>query len=197
MSTPINSMSQPPRQDGWDKSMNLLSSCGKFAGMSTAIVCIILIVCFCGIGIYFFRKKDKTVYNSVSATITLANCSQVVNRNGNRTTISYNCALQVKYTVDGKEYTASLTSDDTVHNANETITIYYDVSNPNNVVYSYIKNKSMGQIMIGAGACFIVLLIIHLILMKKSEWYNRIHCINTVSSVVGSSFRGNNNYLPF
>ena len=175
---------------GLDKGLAASASCGKFVGLSGAVVCAIIIVILCGFGIFFYRKKVTTVYNKVSATILDAKCSQVMNNSGhNHTYITYNCELKVKYTVDGKEYQNNVTSNDTVHNVGETREIYYNVANPNEIVYTYVTSKSIGEILIGVGSCFVILLIIHILLTMKSGWYNRLQCLSAASNIIASPFR--------
>jgi len=173
---------------GWDKAMGYSAKCGKFVGLSGAVICAIIIVILCGFGIFLYRKKATTVYNTVNATILEANCSQVISESGKTKSVSYNCALKVKYTIDGKEYQNTVTSNDTVHNIGETINIYYNTANPNEIVYSYITSKSIGKILIGVGSCFILVLIIHIVLTMKSEWYNRLQCLSAASNIIASPF---------
>ena len=101
---------QPQGQSGWDKAMGYSAKCGKFVGLSGGVVCAIIIIILCGVGIFFYRKKVTVVYNNVSATILEANCSQVISQSGKTKSISYSCKLKVKYTVDGKEYQNTVTS---------------------------------------------------------------------------------------
>jgi len=178
-----------PGQSGWDKGLQASASCGKFVGLSGAVIFVIIIIILCGLGIFFYRKKVSTVYNTVQATIIEANCSQVVSGNTKNSSVSYNCALKVKYTIDGEEYQKSITSNDTVHNVGEVREIYYNAENPNDIKYSYITNQNLGKILIGVGSSFIVLLSVHIVLIMKSEWYNRLQCIGAVSSAIASPFR--------
>lgn len=176
-------------QSGWDKGLQASASCGKFVGLSGGVVLAVIIVVLCGIGIFFYRKKVTAVYNTVNATILEATCSQVLNTTGhNRTSVSYNCTLKVKYTVDGKEYQNTVVSTDNYHNVGETRQIYYNTANPNDIVYSYITNKNIGKILIGVGSSFVILLIIHIVLTMKSEWYNRLQCLSAVSHTIAAPF---------
>lgn len=174
---------------GWDKAMVYSASCGKFVGLSGGVVCAILIIILCAIGIFLYRKKVTSVYNKVSATIVSANCTQYVSGSKNNSTIKYNCVLKVRYNIGDVEYENTLTSTDNFHNSGEIRDIYYNVSNPNDIQYSYITDKSMGKIFIAAGSCFIILLAIHIVLTLKSEWYNRLQCLSATSNIVASPFR--------
>ena len=174
---------------GWDKAMGYSASCGKFVGLSGGVVCAILVIILCAVGIFFYRKKSSAVYSTVSATIVDAKCTQYTATSGRNTVIKYNCELKLKYTINGVEYNNSLSSSDTVHNVGETREIYYNVANPNDILYSYITNKHLGEILMGVGSCFVILLTIHIVLTMKSEWYNRLQCLNAVSSAVASPFR--------
>jgi hypothetical protein len=180
---------QQPGQSGWDKAMGYSASCGKFVGLSTAVISVILIIIFCWVGIYFYRKKSTVVYDKVSATITEANCTQQITDTGRNRNVTYKCSLKVKYTVNNTEYENTVVSGDGVHNIGEVVSIYYNVENPNNVVYSYISNKNLGKILIGVGSSVVLLFVIHIVLTMKSKWYNRLQCIGAVSSTVSSAFR--------
>jgi hypothetical protein len=175
---------QPQGQSGWDKAMGYSAKCGKFVGLSGGVVCAIIIIILCGFGIFFYTKKSPTVYNTVNATILEANCSQVISQFSKSRSVSYMCVLKVKYTIDGKEYQNTVTSNDSLHNIGETREIYYNIANPNDIVYSHINNKSMGKILMGIGSCVVILLSIHIVLTMKSEWYNRLQCVGAVSSVI-------------
>lgn len=181
--------SQQPGQSGWDKAMGYSASCGKFVGISTAVISVILIIICCCIGMYLYRKKSTAVYDKVSATITEANCTQVVSGNSRNSNITYNCALKVKYTLNNTNYENTVISNNTVHNIGETISIYYNVTNPNDIKYSYITNQNLGKIFIGVGSSVVLLFVIHIVLTMKSEWYNRLQCIGAVSNTVSSAFR--------
>ncbi len=180
---------QQPGQSGWDKGMGYAKSCGKFVGLSSGVVCAIIIVILCAVGIMFYRKKSTVVYNTVQATVLEANCSQVVNNTGKSRSVSYNCALKVKYTINDVSYENTLMTNDTVYNVNQIMTIYYNTQDPNDIKASYITNQNLGKILIGVGSSFVLLLIIHIVLTMKSEWYNRLQCFGAVSSTVSSAFR--------
>ena len=179
---------QPQGQSGWDKGLQASASCGKFVGLSGGVICAIIIVILCGIGMFFYRKKVTTVYNTVQATILDAKCSQVLSQNGKSTSVSYNCLLKVKYNINGEEYQNTVTSNDTIHNVGESREIYYNTVNPNDVLYSHITDKSIGKIFIGIGSSFVILLIIHIVLTMKSEWYNRLQCLSAVSHTIAAPF---------
>lgn len=174
---------------GWDKAMGYSASCGKFVGLSGGVVSAIIIIILCGVGIFFYRKKATSVYNTVPATIVDAKCTQYFTTSGRQSTIKYNCELKVKYTINGEEYQNMLSSDDYIHNVGETREIYYNTTNPNDIKYSYITNKNLGKIFIGVGSCVVILLAVHIVLTMKSEWYNRLQCLSAVSSAVAAPFR--------
>jgi hypothetical protein len=179
----------PQTSSTMDKVMNQSVKCGKFAGISSGVICIIIILIFCGVGIKMYNTKNNAVYQQVPATVTEANCSQVVSSSGRSTSISYNCSLKVKYNINGEEYLNTVVSNDTVHNVNEVINLYYNTENPNDIKYSYMTNQNMGKILIGVGASFVLLFTIHVVLTMKSDWYNRFACLGAVSKAVGFGFR--------
>lgn len=190
ISGPIIIQAAPQGQSGWDKGLAASASCGKFVGLSGGVVCAIIVVVLCAVGIFFYRKKNTAIYNQVSAVVTSANCAQEVHSNGKSTSITYNCALKVKYTVNNVQYENSLVTDTgSTHNVNETMTIYYNTQDPNDIKASYITNQSLGEILIGIGSLCLIFLIIHVVLTMKSEWYNRLQCLGAVSNTVSSAFR--------
>jgi hypothetical protein len=96
---------------------------------------------FIAVGIYleFFNKNKHT--KDILATVTDANCTSVATRNS----VDINCALNIKYTVNDKEYKGFVNTNDTTHIKDSTVTVYIDPENPSDVSMQSLKSdKNMG-----------------------------------------------------
>lgn len=163
-----------------------LIKCGKFASIIQIVCSVLCILIIGGLGFFMYQKKDNNL--ETKATVTGVVCRQeIVNSGRNRTRVQTKCTMNVKYTVDGKEYTGIVDTTETTHKTNDIITIKYDSTNPSVVSYKQLTNKSTGMILLGVASFIVILMIIHIILMKKSDWYKRIMCINMASNVVSSA----------
>jgi hypothetical protein len=129
-------------------------------------------------------KKNSTdasgnpLYKKTTAIVKDAKCVTIYRRN----MISYNCNLKLEYVVDNVTNTTFYNTSDKSHNVGDKIDIYYNSNNVSDIKLSNVPNKTTGSILLGIGGCFIILLILHIILMKKSAWYNRILCFNAMTS---------------
>lgn len=102
-------------------------------------------------GVYLIFK-DTSNYGKTLAKIVQATCWPA---NANRT--SYNCALNLVYNIDGREYNAQLSTNDKLYNRDELIEITYNKTNPVNME-KYIDYKKIGWILIGIGS-FLILMV--------------------------------------
>jgi hypothetical protein len=96
---------------------------------------------FIAVGIYleFFDKNKHT--KDILATVVDANCTSVATRDN----VNINCALNIKYTVDGKEYKGFVNTNDTTHVKDNIIRVYIDPANPSDVsMQSLSADKTMG-----------------------------------------------------
>ena len=189
-----SSLSRVPEASGLSSVGNFLDKCGKILGWGCAIVCVIVIA----ILIYMAVKTSKEVTNaydnsvSVAATVTqvvnnVCNVSQVTNRKrgmiGSRTYTTnniYDCNLMVSYTVNNKEFTNSLHTNDVNYKVGDKVNILVKQNDPMTINYSDDINKknSSYKVYMGTAICLAVLTVIHIVLMKKSETYRGIVCIN-------------------
>jgi hypothetical protein len=165
-----------------------LLKCGKFASIIQIVCSVLCIIIFGGFGFFMYLKKDNRL--ETKATITNVNCRQeVVNSGGRRggSRIETKCIMDVKYSVDGKEYTGVVDTTETIHKKDEIITIKYEPTNPTIISYKQITNKSLGMIMLGVASVIILFMIIHIVLVKKSDWYKRIMCLQLAGNVISST----------
>jgi hypothetical protein len=166
-----------------------LLKCGNFASIIQIVCSVLFIIIFGGIGVYMYQKKDNRL--ETQATVTNVNCRQeVVNSGGRRggTRIETKCIMDVKYNVDGKEYTGIVDTSETIHKTNDIITIKYDSTNPNVISYKQLSNRTIGMILMAIGSFIILLLSLHIVLLQVSDWYKRLLCIQMVGSAVSSAF---------
>ncbi len=185
---PMSPMAQPMTQqsDTLGKIDKGLLQCGKFASIMQIVCSVLCIVIIGGIGFFMYNKKDNNL--ETKATVTGVVCKQEMVRNSrNKSSIQTKCTMNVKYTVGGKDYTGIVETTETTHKTNDEITIKYDSNNPAVISYKQLSNKSTGMILLGVACFIIILMIIHIILMKKSDWYKRIMCINMATNVVSSA----------
>ena len=163
-----------------------LIKCGKFASIIQIVCSVLCILIIGGIGFFMYNKKDNNL--ETKATVTEVVCRQeTVRTSRNRTSIQTKCTMNVKYTVDGKDYTGIVETTETTHKTNDVITIKYDSTNPSVISYKQISNKNAGMILLGVASFIVILMIIHIILMNKSDWYKRIMCVNMAANVVSSA----------
>ena len=170
-----------------------LLKCGKFASIIQIVCSVLCIVIFGGLGFFMYQKKDNSL--ETQATVTNVVCRQeTVTDSKNRRRTETKCTMNVKYTVDGKEYAGIVDTTETTHKINDIITIKYDSTNPSVISYKQLSNKSTGMILLGVASFIVILMIIHILLMKNSDWYKRIMCINMASNVVSSAMSPFGNY---
>jgi len=119
----------------------------------------ILAIVFIIIGIVLIFSK-KIVRKTVDAIVTSVNC---VNSNNNE------CNIGVTYTIDGVKYNSSLNSNN--QNINSTITVYYDVNNPNDISTSDESSKLMGGLFIAGGIFLFVIVYLVYYFAHKSKTF--------------------------
>ena len=85
--------------------------------------------------------------------------------------VKYNCILNVKYTVNGKDYTQTLTTTNSNlnYNTGDSILIYYDPKNPSNSGLTSDTTKTLGYILLIAAPFVILLPWVWVYITKKSK----------------------------
>lgn len=109
----------------------------------------------CTIGFFiiiysFYLLFHKTLRTSnITAVITDVNCSKVIHLSS----LTWNCYFKAKYQIGDKTYTNNFrtTGTDTIKNINDTITLYYDPNNVNNIDISVDNPRKFGFIMLAIG----------------------------------------------
>jgi predicted permease len=168
----------------FDRVDNMLVQCGTFSGAIQIVCSVIFIIIFCGLGYYFFNKKDTKV--KTQATVVHGECKTYSVKSGNSSRMQTDCVLDIEFKVGDKIIQQKLITNDKMHSKGEIIDIKYDPANPLDVEYNQIESKTLGMILGGIGSLFVICLIIHIVLMRVSDWYKRLMCVN----MIGSAFRG-------
>jgi uncharacterized membrane protein len=126
----------------------------KFKTSITSVIGVIISIVLIIAGLYFkFKEKSP----ETDAKVTRAQCNQQFIPNNQ--TIVYNCNLDLKYTINNKEYTNKLMIDNAKFNYTEgnTLKINYDSSNPNSIS-EYTDNNTMSYLLIVGGVVLIIAL---------------------------------------
>ena len=168
----------------FDKVDNMLVDCGSFAGIMQIVCSVILILCFCGFGYFFFSKKETRV--NTSAIVLHGECKTYSVKSGNSSRMQTDCMLDIQYKVGEEMVQQKITTVDKIHTKDEIIQVKYDPLNPLDVVYNEVESRTVGLILFGIGALFVLFLIIHVVLLNVSDWYKRLMCLN----MIGSAFSG-------
>jgi hypothetical protein len=157
-----------------------LLKCGKLASGIYLVLGIIISIALIGFGYYMYSKTDNM--NEVQAIVTDVQCSYNYDTKRRRNVAS--CVLLVKYMVNNAEYTSRVQTQEEQHYTDEKITIKYDTTNPRKVSYKQMSNNQIGKYIMIAGVIMALLTGLHTYLMKTSDWYKRIVCVNIVGDVL-------------
>jgi len=143
------------------------------------IISIVLFV----IAIAIIRKK-KVYTQAVTAKVTNSACSLV---SGNNTTM-YKCDIDIEYSVNEKDYVASLSKTSNIKYVKDSkIEIYYEKNNPENSSSSKDSNVA-SYILIPVGLIIIAIVVVNFILVRKYKGYAAISGGVTAASMIGRSF---------
>lgn len=120
---------------------------GQFMALLALIVGSIVSSILLLVSLYLLTRTSN--YKSTSATVvSVTSCSNVSSSSSyenNKELIQ--CQVAFKYTVDSKEYTNTITTGP--QNVGSTVTLRYDVKNPNNVTNNLISKGILGWIFFG------------------------------------------------
>lgn len=122
--------------------------------------------------IYFGFKLRNSVdvfSGNVQAFVVKPDCKSNITVINNRTSTVINCILDIKYTVDGKEYNAQINTGGKIYNVNEPINIRYQPSNPANITTN-IPNKTIGNYLIIGSMVVLLLSFITWFITYKSKY---------------------------
>lgn len=168
---------------------DLVDDAVKYQKVKTSISSVffvILSIILISIGIYIrFVRKNKP--DTLAQITKVVECNEVKVSNSGETKTTYTCVLEIKYTINEKEYTNKLIVEnlDRKYYENETVKINYDNENPNNIS-TYTDMYIVSYILIGLGTIFLICIGINLYLVHKYKTYALIQTAGDVSSAVRS-----------
>ena len=115
-------------------------------------------------GIYLLKKKTHRTGSVIGTIIKDPNCqSNIVGRK-----TQYICNLEIKYNIDGKEYTiTTLTDSYTRYGINNTIKLYYDPNNISDIQIISDSTRTPGIIFIIFGIIILLSVSIQLYFVIK------------------------------
>lgn len=141
------------------------SSFGRITSLIGLIVAIIIaIILF----IFAFTYQQTPDNPSTTAIILSSSCATIIN---NKNT-EYSCILNLKYTINNKEYTNYITTQSNIYyNQNATIDITYEKDNPNKINIKSINNMTLSLISCGIGIVIILGSAINYYLVNRYKFY--------------------------
>jgi hypothetical protein len=189
-----------PQQSFISELSSGLDKCGKYLGILCGIICVIIIIILFVVGSTFVKQSKKIKNNTVSTMGTIVkinnynnmcNVSYQTIQRGSRynrrteTIPKYTCNLSISYSIDNKNYISDLVTTDNNYSVGNTINILVDKSNPSKIYYqSEINTKeSSGNYMFITGGVLTGLLVLHLLLLRYSNFYKKIVCIDMVGRI--------------
>ena len=179
-------MSDKSKKEGFLEKVDK-SGCGTFQFTMKLISSIISFIIFCIVAIVVFRlKTNKTA--KTNGTITNASCSsRLTSTEKNTTQLIYDCNLDVNYNVNNIDYSGNLTtSESTQYTSGTNINLEYDPSNPKDFQKaSPIKSKTVSYILFCIASLILICMIVHIVLYKKSIWYQRYLCVELAAQTIG------------
>ena len=141
------------------------SSLGRVISLISLIVGIIIAIVLFICAFSFQKTPDKPF---TTATILSSSCTNVINNNKTE----YSCILNLKYTVNNKEYTNFITTQsNTYYNQNAPIDITYETDNPNKIYIKSLDNTTISYISCGVGIVIILASGINYYLTSRYKFY--------------------------
>lgn len=112
------------------------------------------ICCILGVGIALYLIFSRTTMISTKATVVSSDCRTIATKDGNRMA----CTSQVKYTINGKEYTSTLIENslNASRYATQVIDILVDSNAPQSVSPHRPSNKTLGFVLSVVCLCIFV-----------------------------------------
>jgi hypothetical protein len=116
------------------------SSLGRIISLISLIIGIIVAIVLFICAFTYQTTPDKP---STTATILSSTCATIINNNKTE----YSCVLNLKYTINNKEYTNYITTkSDIYYNQNTIIDINYELDNPNKIYIKSLDNMTISSI---------------------------------------------------
>jgi hypothetical protein len=145
-------------QQGGDLKETMFEGAVAYGRIKATIMLIVGILITLGMLYFGFKLRNSVdVFSgNVQAYVVKPDCKSNITIVNNRTSTNISCILDIKYTIDGKEYTGQINTGGKIYNVNEPVGIRYDPSNPANITTN-LPNKTMGNYLIIGS--FVVLLL--------------------------------------
>jgi len=141
------------------------SSLGRIISLISLIIGIIIAIVLFICAFTYQSTPDKP---STTATILSASCATIINNNKTE----YSCILNLKYTINNKEYTNYITTQSNIYyNQNATIDITYEIDNPNKIYIKSLDNMTISLISCGIGIVIILGSVINYYLTHNYKFY--------------------------
>lgn len=158
-------------QQGGDFKETVFEGAVTYGRIKATIMLIVGILITLGMLYFGFKLKNSTdVFSgNVQAFVVKPDCRSNISVINNRTSTSISCILDLKYTIDGKEYTAQINTGGKIYNVNEPINIRYDPSNPTNITTN-LPNKTIGNYLIIGALVLLLLSFITWFITYKSKY---------------------------
>ena len=176
-----------------------MNKCGNIFGIICAVICVIVIICLFGFGIFGLVNAKKIEKNTTKVTSKITKINNqnnvceletITTTNNNRTTTQqiYHCNLEVEYTYNNEKYSSNLLTNDIGYTVGTNIDILVDKTNPSKIYYAKeIINEDTGsKILFVIGTVLIMFTIIHIVLLSKSTFYKKIVCAQQSISLLRS-----------
>lgn len=145
------------------------ASFGIFMSLIGLIIGSIIGICLIAGGIYFCMKKNVYTSNTI-ATVKSISCHDVTSTDGRNQVQTNNiCNMTITYEVNNKIITNQLNTN--IHySVNDTFTILYNPSNPNEIA-EFISNwKILGGVLIGFGIFIIGGVILQYYIVRRYKF---------------------------
>ena len=159
------------------------ASVGRIMSWVNLLVGIFIGIIFITIGIVVLRNKSQTYNGKTNAKITKVECT------GSGKNSS--CTLTVKYDVNGKSYSVNILKDG-VYNVDQTISIKYNLSNPQDITTETVSNTTIGWILIGLGLIIIIGVSVWTYVVQKNKTVAAASGVGNIVGIASSGFDGNN-----
>jgi hypothetical protein len=133
------------------------------------------------LALYFIIRENK--YSGKTTATIQANNDQVCSvENPNAKNLTYNCTFKLVYTINGERHTKEFSNFKTTiqYSNNQTITIYYNVKEIDDISLSSDSSKSLGFILLGVALLIIFLSWFQYYKVKKFKIFAAEEGVNTI-----------------
>ena len=101
------------------------------------------------IAVYLLSRHHKYTH-TVQGTVGKASCSQSSKYRNGRAYMEYDCSLTITYTVNGKPYTISLSTDSShSYSVGNTVSLQYNSSDPSDARITQLSDQTISLLLLG------------------------------------------------